>query len=94
MTLTPKFYAPSPNGLSDPESLFDADVIRWLLKEQYVGPHGRYPFGRFIYSEVDRDLGLPDGTTQLMMTKRREPTKKFVAAAGFEKVVLYRRKAE
>lgn len=92
MTLKPKFYGPSPKGLSDPEILFEAEMVRWLIKDKYIGPHGKYPFGRMIYAEVDRDYGLPDGTTQLMMGRKREPSKRFLDAAGFEKVVLYRRK--
>lgn len=50
-------------------------------------------FGERSYADVGRDLGLSDEFVRQVLTGLREPSRAFLDAVGYERVVLYRKKA-
>jgi len=69
------------------DALYNADGMLWNALES------RYGYNlRPLMSEVAADLGVNDELTRVILLGRREPSKAFLDAVGWERVTLYRRK--
>lgn len=63
--------------------LLTADEVRCLI-------HARYP--GWSFAQIARELGLSPEFIRLILHGDREPSGRFLAAAGFERVTFYRAK--
>lgn len=72
---------------SEPDVLFNAEGMLWLALYDRYGDHEKP-----LMSEVAADLGVNDELTRLILLRKREPSKAFLDAVGYERVVLYRKK--
>ncbi len=69
-----------------PDRLVNADGMIWCALS------AEYPVERPLMSEVAADFGVNDELTRLILLGKREPSKAFLDAVGYERVTLYRRK--
>lgn len=76
-----EFYRPG-GSLADEGSLINADGLRWLNSGSLLDTP--------TIAEVARDLGVNDEVLRLTLIGKREPSKAFLDAVGYERVVLYR----
>ncbi len=73
---------------ADPNSLINADGLRWRTLDRYgLDDHPNL-------AEIARDLGLNDEFTRLILIGKREPSKAFLDAIGYERVMVYRRRVD
>ncbi len=59
----------------------------WMALDHRYGD-----FERPLMSEIAADFGVNDELARLILLGKREPSKAFLDAIGFERVTLYRRK--
>lgn len=64
--------------------LLSADTVRRRVARDNKGK---------TYADLSREFGLSDEFVRLVLTGGREPSKAFLAVTGYERVVLYRKKA-
>lgn len=83
-----RFYSLEPRDDGETaERLINVHGMLWCALDS------RYDFGaRPLMSEVAMDLGVNDELTRLILSGKREPSKAFLDAVGYERVVLYRQK--
>lgn len=86
------FFAPTHEAFNRADILFDAETLRWHFNDRWHGPSGRNPWGKTPYSEIARDLGIDQELLRQTMLGLRDPAATFLDAAGYERVILYRRK--
>lgn len=70
------------------DRLVNADGMMWMALDNRYGHH-ELP----LMAEVAADFGVNDELTRLILIGKREPSKAFLDAVGYERVMLYRRKA-
>ncbi len=70
------------------EPLKNVDAMLWAVLS------ARYGFERPLMSEIAADFGVNDELTRLILLGKREPSKAFLDAVGYERVMLYRRKGQ
>lgn len=87
------FYAPSEDGFNRTDIMFDAETLRWHFCDHWYGPAGKFATEKPNCAELGRELGLSDEFVRQVLNGSREPSKAFLEAAGYERVTLYRRKA-
>lgn len=69
------------------ERLDNVEGMIWNSLETRYG-HNEHP----LMSEIAADFGVNDELTRLILLGKREPSKAFLDAVGYERVMLYRRK--
>lgn len=65
------------------KNLLTADQMIKRLHPQFKGQ---------TYSAIGRALDLSDEFVRMVLLRKREPSKAFLQATGYERVTLYRRK--
>ena len=81
-----RFYSLEPRDGEPAERLTNASGMLWMALSD------RYDYlVRPLMSEVAADLGVNDELTRLILRGKREPSKAFLDAVGYERVTLYRR---
>lgn len=80
------FYSEeSREGGMTGKRLTNSDGMLWMALSD------RYGDDRPLMSEVAADLGVNDELTRVILQGKREPSKAFLDAVGYERVTLYRR---
>lgn len=85
-----RFYGLEKRGGDFDDRLVNSDGMLWMAIDHKYGPSGLNE--RPLMSEVAADLGINDELTRLILLGKREPSKAFLDAVGYERVMLYRRK--
>lgn len=80
-------FARPGGSFADEGFLVSADGVKWSHMDRLYGI-----FGRPTFAEIARDIGMNDEHLRLIMIGKREPSTAFLEAAGYERVVFYRRK--
>lgn len=80
-------FATPGGSFADTDFLVSSDGVKWSFLDSLYGM-----FGRPTYAEIARDLGINDEHLRLILLGKREPSAAFLEAAGYERVVFYRRK--
>lgn len=70
--------------------LMNSDGMLWHVLSSRYGADQDRP----LMSEVASDLGVNEELTRLILLGKREPSKAFLDAVGYERVMLYRRKGQ
>lgn len=80
-------FARPGGSFADNNFMVSADGVKWSYLDYLYGM-----FGTPTYAEIARDIGMNDEHLRLILLGKREPSKAFLDAAGYERVTFYRRK--
>lgn len=83
-----EIYQHQPRSGAPGARLFNASGMLWAVLDRRYGVFDERP----LMSEVARDFGANNELARMILLGKREPSKAFLDAVGWERVTLYRPK--